>query len=95
MAVVLGTCPSHGTVEVLPESVSVFFDAPLTARYRFACPICETVVERPIDQQLVATLILVGAKVEHPPPITEGEICAFEIALDGSSPADIFAELGS
>lgn len=86
MTTIRTSCPLCGDVELAPADLSLRL-APCrgTGSYRFRCPHCEELRQRPAGHRVVSILLATGVSyevVDNDTPITEGEIRQFVDGLD-------------
>jgi predicted RNA-binding Zn-ribbon protein involved in translation (DUF1610 family) len=71
MTRIRATCPSCGEVELLPADVllrrvtDADGDVSVGSCYRFSCPDCTELVEKPADERIVSLLTTGGVEVEE------------------------------
>lgn len=103
--VVRSTCPTCGTVDVAPSEVTVLITSEdVDPQYRYTCPGCAGVVQKPTSARAIPMLRSAGATVIYVPAevteragtaaaaLTEDDVDAFCYALEGS---DDLARLAS
>jgi predicted RNA-binding Zn-ribbon protein involved in translation (DUF1610 family) len=95
--VVRSTCPACGTVDVPPEAVTVLVAAEdVDPLYRYTCPQCFGIVEKPTSPRAVPMLQSAGARIVLVP----AEVAERAGSLHGDVIADadvdaFLAELGT
>ncbi len=110
MTRIRASCPDCGEVDLRPEQVVLQLvradDGDVTdgSTYRFSCPDCDGVVEKPADERIAQLLATGGVEVEeagpilppHPellpggPALTHDDLLDFHLALQAD---DWFDEL--
>ena len=97
------TCPSCGEVELTPDDIELRVCAqPDASHYRFECPLCAEMIQKPADDRVVQLLISGGVQatvwqlpeemheVHAGPPICVDDVLDFHLLLEKP---DWFAEL--
>lgn len=83
--VVRSNCPVCGTVDLPADAVTVFVTADHTGpRYRYTCPSCYGIVEKPTTPRAVPMLRTAGARIvcvpAEPAPETSGQLDLADLA---------------
>jgi predicted RNA-binding Zn-ribbon protein involved in translation (DUF1610 family) len=80
MTTIRTTCPRCGEVDMSPESILLSIrDRAGEGSYRFSCPTCMDMIEKPADRKVVALLLSAGVELageageeaEHAPEAPE------------------------
>ena len=78
------TCAACGDLELSSDELTLELAPEMaTGRYRFACPFCRVVQDRPANERVVAILLAIGVAYSvGDERVSEGEIKEFVDSLD-------------